>query len=355
MEYEMVCRSCGKKYPSSYNKQVCESCGSILEVVYLAAPKSSDFKGDGFWSYANLLPDSKYRNFEVGSTRLIQSHESSSLYLKLETDNPTNSFKDRGSVIEVSKALEYGYDEIVCASTGNMAFSITYYANILGIKARIYISNNASVDKINDIKAIGDAKIIKVNGDFNKAQGEAAAYAKKAGAFLAGDYCYRKEGQKTIAYELLKHSKFDAIFVPIGNATLISGIFKALKEMKNSGFIDYMPKIIGVQASGCDPVVKALSKNTSIKYIVPRTKADAIAVGFPTFGDQGVEAIKSTKGFAYSIKDSELEKAQHSFIKEYGLVAELGGIAAYAAALASISEGKMKGKRIAAIVSGSNV
>lgn len=346
MEYTLECTKCGEKYGSSYPHQTCAKCNGLLEVFYRGNAKA---KGTSFWDYENMLPKGRYAHYELGGTRLIRSNDNDGLFLKLEIENPTRSFKDRGSVIEVGKAKEYGHDEVVCASTGNMAYSIAYYAKLLGLRVKVFISSDANKDKIEDIRKTHDADITQIDGDFTKAQAVAERYAKKRDAFLAGDYCYRKEGQKTVTFEVMSKSP-DAthIIVPVGNATLISGMFKALREMQ----IKEMPKIIGVQSERCMPLVRSFNTHNAIKYERPKTRADAIAVGFPTFGEQALEGIRATGGRAVSVSDSELEKEKKAFYKEYGLIAELAGVAGIVAAR-KLKLGK--NDKAIAIISGGNI
>ena len=352
MKYELNCLQCGERYSSKYDKQVCAKCGGILDVNYSRdIPK---IRGSArFWEYEKTLPDCRYKHYDVGSTRLIPSSDRSNVFLKLEIENPTKSFKDRGSIVEVSKALEYGKKEIAVASTGNMAYSIAYYSKIAGLRVKAFISRGANRDKMRDIRSEGDASMDFVNGDFTKAQKLAIRYAKKTGAFLAGDYCYRKEGQKTIAYEIIDQlPAVTHMVVPVGNATMISGIFRGLKEMKASGRIRRMPKLIAVQAKGSDPLVRAFKSQKQVKYVEPRTKADAIAVGFPTFGDQALEALKETGGEAIAVSDADMEREQKRFFDSYGLVAEMAG----ASGIAAIAKMKFRRTdRIVTVISGGNV
>ncbi len=347
MRYLLTCTRCSSKYPKSYNSQLCR-CGGILEVRYKKVKLPE--KGEEFWDFEGALPDGKYLKYELGGTKLIEAM-GKGLYLKLETGNPTRSFKDRGSAIEVAKAAEYGYREVVCASTGNMAYSIAYYARLYNLHAKVFISKGANRDKLANILSTHRAELMIVNGDFTKAQALAELYAEKHAAFLTGDYCYRKEGQKTVCHEILaKLPEVKNIIVPVGNATLISGVFKALAEAKTAGRIKSLPSIIGVQSTRCMPLVRAFRRGKGIKYEKPATKADAIAVGYPTFGEQAIDARSKTKGTMVSVSDSEMAAEQLRFLEDYGLVAELAGVAS----LAAFKKSKPKGITVA-IISGGNV
>ena len=353
MEYTLKCLNCGNEYKSSYKSQVCDKCGGILEVVYKGKIGKEVARAKSFWDMEGALPDGKYRHFDVGMTKLLPSNDDNDVLFKLEFENPTHSFKDRGSVVEVAKAREYGYEKIACASTGNMAYSISYYAKLYGIEAAVFISKSANRDKLVDIKSTHDAELHLINGDFTRAQRDAEAYAKREGAFLAGDYCYRKEGQSTIAYELLAQAKDLAnIVIPIGNATLFSAMFKAYSRMRESGMIGRMPKLIGVEAAGCAPVYKALKQGGGVVYERPKTFADAIAVGMPTYGMQAVEAVAKTGGDIVLATDDEMRREQERFYDEYGVVIELASAASIAAY--KKIKGRLRGKT-ALLITGANV
>jgi threonine synthase len=302
----------------------------MLDVSYLGRATLPSLPGS-FWDYEQLLPRGRYRHFEVGSTRLIPARERG-LFLKMELENPTKSFKDRGSVVEVAKAREYRYREVVCASTGNMAYSIAYYAKLYGMRATVFIGGKANKDKLRDIRETRDATTIRVNGDFTKAQGLAEAYARKHNAFLAGDYCYRQEGQSTMAYEILEQAP-DAkyVIVPVGNATLISVVLKAFSSIKDADQKAHVPRVIGVESSSCNPLEEAFRLDKQAGYQTPRTKADAIAVGLPTFADTALKYLHSMDGSMVAVTDKEMEREQKLFYEEYGIIAELAGVASMAA------------------------
>ena len=354
MDYYLQCTVCKERYDRRYKSQICGKCNEILEVVYKGRFKKFNIKAKAFWDFETVLPLGHYKHYIIGGTRLVKSESIGNVFFKLEPENPTKSFKDRGSAIEIAKALEYGYGEIVCASTGNMAYSLAYYSKIAGIKARIFMGKHANQHKVKKIKSVGSATVHIIDGDFTEAESLAKRYAKDHSAFLTGDYCYREEGQKTIAYEILGQlPDVTHIVIPVGNATLMSGMFKGLKEMKQAGILSRLPKLVAVQAKGSDSVVEAFhSKSHTIKYMHPMTKADAIAVGLPKFGMQTLDAIKETGGMAVSVTDREMEEQQRAFYEECGIIAELGGVAS----LAALRKLKLtKNDKLAAIISGANV
>ncbi len=348
MRYLMKCPQCGRQYSMFYPRQLCDVCAGILEVTQSASVEMKGLRKD-FWSYEPLLPEGEYKHYKLGNTTLLRAREQG-LFLKLETENPTKSFKDRGSVVEIAKALEYGYDEVAVASTGNMAYSLAYYAKLGGIRATVFVSRNANWLKIRDIRDTRDAKIVKVDGDFTEAQRRAIRYSKRKEAFLAGDYAYRKEGQKTVVYEILAElGDVRNIFVPVGNATLFSASYKALVELRSLGLLKEFPRLIAVQSSKTDPVVVAFKERQKVRYQKPLTDAGAIAVGYPTYGDQAVEGIRATSGSAVAVTDEEMEVERSRFYYEYGLQIEMAG----AASLAAYRRTKPAGKSVA-VISGGN-
>jgi len=348
LQYVLYCQSCGSKYSMDFPRQLCGKCSSILETVYPHLAKVKSIEKD-FWSYEVFLPSSEYKHYKLGNTTLLKAREEN-LFLKLELENPTKSFKDRGSVVEVAKALEYGYDEVVCASTGNMAYSVAYYAKLGGMTATIFVSRNANWLKIRNIRETKDANIIKVDGDFTEAQRRAINYTKSREAFLTGDYGYRKEGQKTLLYEIIAElPEVRNILVPVGNATLLSATYKAICELKKIGVLESLPRLIGVQASLTNPLVVAFNKKRKVRYQKSLTDAGAIGVGYPTYGDQAIEGIKATKGTAVEVTDQEMEVERKAFYREYGLQAEMAGVAS----LAAFRKLELKGKSVA-IISGGN-
>ncbi|MGC8628861.1 MAG: threonine synthase [Candidatus Micrarchaeia archaeon] len=348
MEYKLRCLSCGAVYERSLKSQICPKCKGLLEVEYTG--KEEMHKAKSFWDFEPLLPKGYYVHYDLGFTNLIESKESKDLLLKLEFLNPTGSFKDRGSVIEVAKAKEYGYKKVVCASTGNMAYSLSYYARLYGIKATVFISKSANKNKLFDIKSTHGAELHLIEGDFTEAQKEALAYSIAHNAFLTGDYCYRKEGQSTIAFELFSQDpEISNVIMPIGNGTLFSAVYKAYARLVRMGLLKKVPRLIGVQASLAAPIVHARGK--SITYEKPRTKADAIAVGLPTYGQQVLSAVKATQGFLVTVSDKEMIAWQSRFFKEYGRAAELAGVASLAAY--QKVKNKLKGKSVA-LITGAN-
>ncbi len=365
MDYKLRCNRCSR-YSKDYTLFRCRSCSSVLEVVFdystLRLPKNFKRERPRNRKYLPFLPiESMAASLNEGGTplvrRVIRGYEDVNTFFKLEEKNPTRSFKDRGSAVEITKALEFGYDKVVCASTGNMGMSIAHYASEVGIKSTIFISGNANVEKIAKIRGYG-GRVAKVGGDFNKAMRGAELFSVSESAFLCGDYHFRKEGQKTVIYEIIEQMRYnvpDVIFVPVGNATLLSAMGKGLNEYRAIGFIDRLPKIVAVQSGGCDPLVKAFNRKEKIAYVKPNTVADAIAVGYPTFGPEGIETLKETRGRAIKVPDSDIIKAVRKLGRN-GMRAETGGATGFAgfAEMYKYERRALAGKNVVVVVTGNN-
>lgn len=334
MNYRIVCTKCGHEEDQRAFR--CGLCNSILEVKfdYDSFRLKADFKSERIRTkkYLDFFPIDRLKvGGDEGNAPLVSKRYAGDIRLKIETKNPTHSFKDRGSVVEINKAIELGVDRVCCASTGNMGISVSRYAKLAGICATIFLSVDADPHKERMIKRYG-ANIVKVKGDFNKSMRMAERFAIKNDAFVCGDYHYRKEGQKSVAFEIIEQSGYrvpDFIFLPVGNATLLSAIYKGLSEFRRFGLIDRLPRLVAVQSNKCAPLVRAYASGKRITYVKPRTIADAIAVGYPTFGFEGIKALRGTSGMGIEVSEDEICNAVN-ILAELKIKSETGGATGFA-------------------------
>ncbi|MDE1825619.1 MAG: pyridoxal-phosphate dependent enzyme [Candidatus Micrarchaeota archaeon] len=262
MDYTLKCTRCTKEYGPQSTAFRCKLCKSVLEVSYdySTLELNAGFRNEvpSSQKYVQFLPlSTPLRTLEEGSTELkaVDTEEllgdgSVKLHLKIETENPTRTFKDRGTAVEITKAMELGFSDVCCASTGNMGLSIAKYSRHFGLSSTIFISKDANTEKLRKIEEQG-AKLEKVDGDFNDSLVLAEEFARYNQNFLCGDYHYRKEGQKSLIFEMLDQLGYqvpDYLFVQVGNATLLSAIYKGLKEYKKAGLIKKVPRLIAVQS-----------------------------------------------------------------------------------------------------------
>lgn len=312
--------------------------------------------------YLPLLPIKDHTQFvslKEMATPLVKSKSLTKkfgidLYFKLESKNPTGSFKDRGSAVDLTVAKEMGAKGIVLASTGNMAASCSCYAAQAQLPCFVFVPEGVPMAKLAQVIAFG-GHIVQVKGSYNDAAKLAEAVAVEKGFYLAGDYAFRVEGAKTAAFELIDQFAFDVpdvVVVPIGCGTNIAGYAKGFKEYQALGLIDKQPQLFGVQAEGAAPVIHSFKRNDS--HVVPvdgaHTIASAIAIGNPLDGVKALDAIYSTNGQAVAVSDREILEAQYLLSKEEGLFVESAAAATLAAIIKECK--KLKGKRVVCVLTG---
>ncbi|MFZ9035160.1 MAG: threonine synthase [Francisellaceae bacterium] len=279
------------------------------------------------------------------------------LYFKVEGKNPTGSFKDRGSAVDISVAKELGAKGIVLASTGNMAASCSCYAAAARMPCFIVVPEGVSMSKLAQVLSFG-GKIIQVKGTYNDAADLAYKIAKSRRFFLAGDYAFRVEGQKTAAFEMIDQLLFqvpDEIIIPVGCGTNITAYAKGFNEYRHLGLIDKMPALVGVQATGACSLVNAFAKGQKKLEALKQvdTIATAIAVAYPIDGEKALQAIYDTGGQAAAVSDAEILKAQYMLSTQEGLFVESASAATVAHLFKQKENNQLKqGRRIVCVLSG---
>lgn len=347
--YTFKCYLCNEINDEKETSTYCTKCGGPLHIEYNEVREEIQFP------LKKILPDPLSNHYTAVKhlTRLSEKYDVD-LYAKLELENPTGCFKDRGSYIEVQKALELGADAICLASTGNMAASVAAYACYFKLPCFVFVP-----EKTPDVKlaqsTIYDATIIRVKGDFRTCEILCREFAKSGNYYLAGDYVFRLEGQKTFSYELLEQggADYDYIFVPIGAGTNYAAIYKGFVEMKAAGLIDKIPGLIAVQPEHSSPVVEGIFKKEKIVKEQVHTMADAVAVGDPYDFYKVLDAIQETKGFAFTATENELLESVKEMTIEEGIFTE----PASAIPLATLKNNldKFKGKKCLLVLTGTGL
>ncbi|MDY6789625.1 MAG: threonine synthase [Candidatus Nanohaloarchaea archaeon] len=334
----LKCTECGEEYSPDQIVYRC-GCGGSLDVEYDYSQigekldwqklKSRNFDHHRYKEFYPVLKNDSYVSVGEGGTPLIKASSLGDklgleeLYFKIEGMNPTGSFKDRGTCVEIGKALDFGKDQVVVASTGNMGASIAAYCARAGIEANIFIPRNVPEIKLKQMKSHG-ANIKRVDGDYSEAADKAFQAYEEKGWYLMGDYAYRGEGEKSVGFEIIDQIHADKIVLPVGNGTLLSGAWKGIKEVRRIGLADERPEMIGIQASGCSTVSKAFKEGLEKVPTVdkPDTVAGAIACGEPLDGRSALEAIRESGGFADDFPDSKLMEAKKMLAEKEGIYAE---------------------------------
>ena len=242
------------------------------------------------------------------------------LYGKFEGLNPTGSFKDRGMVLAVSKALEDRAKAIVCASTGNTSASAAAYGALAGIPCFTLLpAGKVAMGKLAQARIHG-AKAVVVKGNFDEALEMARAASREKGrlAIVNSVNPYRLHGQRSAAWEICDElgSPPDWLCLPVGNAGNISAYCAGFEFYREIGQISRLPRLIGVQAEGAAPLVKGSSVDN------PETVATAIRIGRPASASSARRAVEITNGQFLSVSDEEIMEAQGILASKNGLFAE---------------------------------
>ena len=274
-----------------------------------------------------------------GDTPLIKSRNIAktigcdNLYFKLEGSNPTGSFKDRGMVVAVVKAMENGVKNIVCASTGNTSASAAAYGAYLGLQTSIIVpKGKIATGKLAQAVAYG-ARIIMIDGNFDKALKIAIQLSGNNPIELVNSVNpYRIEGQKTAAFEIIDDmgTSPDTLFIPVGNAGNITAYWKGFLEYHNKNKSDKLPEIHGYQAERSAPIVN----NKIIEN--PETIASAIRIGNPASWKEAINARDESNGLIDSVTDDEIYSAYKMLASTEGIFCEPASAASLAGLLKEI-------------------
>jgi threonine synthase len=268
------------------------------------------------------------------------------LFVKNEGANPTGVFKDRGTLTEVTKALEIGAKAVCIASSGNMAASVSAYCALAKIPCYVLVPESTPIGKLVQINSYGGI-VMQIRGDYSTCVAIAEIISKKNNYYLAGDYVYRREGQKSCAYEIVEQLNWkapDYVMCPVGCGTNFAAVYKGFKEFHQLGFIDRMPRMIGIQPVGCNPVVEAYNKKMKGEYIKiesTNTVCSAVAVANPLDGAMVLDGIYDTDGAAFEITDVETLEAQRLLANSEGIFTEPSGALSISGLQRAISQLKI--------------
>ena len=344
------CKECGLTYQKDEIINRCKICNGSLDIILDYRKIKEVIKKTNFlkqriwhWKYWMFYPVERENKITLGEggTPLMNSEyfgrAFDNLYLKLENLNPTGSFKDRGSAVEITRAFELNVNEVCCASTGNMGASVSAYCAKAGIKCTIFLPKNVSKQKISQIKIFG-SKIVKVSGNFTRAFRACEEFSQKKKVYMVGDFPFRGEGEKSVGFEIADQLNFKSpnwIVCPMGNGTLIYSIYDAFRDFWKVGLIKKIPRFLGVQAEGCNPIVRAFERGLKFVKSLKKSKtlASAIDVPNPIDGAKALEVLRKSKGFAISVSDEEMKEAKKELALREGIFAELAGAASVAGAL----------------------
>ncbi|UCH00115.1 MAG: threonine synthase [Deltaproteobacteria bacterium] len=340
------CRECGRGYPKE-SLYVCEYCFGPLEVDYdyegikeKLNKEVIEYRAKNLWRYRELLPldGEPTVGLESGFTPLIRAVNLEKalgvkeLYIKDDSVNhPTLSFKDRVVAVALSKAKEFGFDTVACASTGNLANSVAAQAAIANLKRYIFIPADLELGKIVGT-LIFNPILVAVEGNYDQVNRLCSEIAKRhKWAFVNINIRpYYAEGSKTFGYEIAEQLGWKAprnIIVPCAGGSLITKIWKGLKELQNLELIDRIDtKIYAAQATGCAPIVTGIKENSDIiRPVKPNTIARSLAIGNPADGIYAFRTVKESGGWAEDVSDDEIVEAMKLLAATQGIFTETAG------------------------------
>ncbi len=356
------CRECGQDYPKE-PLHVCETCFGPLEVVYdydqikktltreaiLSRPRN-------LWRYRELLPiDGEPKaGFYSGFTPLIRADRLAEalgvkeLYLKDDSVNhPSFSYKDRVVSVAISKAIEFGFDTVSCASTGNLANAVAAHAARAGLICYVFIPDGLEQGKIIG-SAIYGPRTISIKGNYDDVNRLCSEIGDKYGwAFVNVNLRpYYAEGAKTHAFEIAEQLGWKLprhIVVASAGGTILPKIAKGFKELMQMGLIQEDEcKIYAAQATGCAPIIQALKKGTDlITPVKPHTIASSIAIGNPADGYYVLQAVRESGGWGESVTDEEILDGIKLLARTEGIFTEPAGGTEVAVTKKLIQQGRI--------------
>ena len=358
----LKCRECGRDYPIE-PLNVCDFCFGPLEVVYdydaISRSISREKISQGpptMWRYEELLPadDKQAVGLSTGFTPLIRSNNLGRLlgldhlYLKNDAMNPTNSFKDRVVGVAASKAIEFEFETLACASTGNLAGSVAAHAARAGMKSYIFIPEDLELGKIIGAGIFG-SRVMAIKGsydDVNRLCSELSDSYRWAFVNINMRPFYA-EGSKTLGYEVAEQLGWQApahCVVPSASGSLYTKIWKGFHEFSQLGLIPQVStRMHMTQAAGCSPIVDAwVSGESHVKPVKPNTIAKSLAIGNPADGHYGLLTLDESNGVATSVPEDEIVSGIELLAEQEGIFTETAGGVVIAGLRRLVNQGVIK-------------
>jgi threonine synthase len=371
----LQCISCGTDYPET-TRAKCAKCSGILSGKFDLSGKNFDLasRSESIWQFRDMMPAvvvERVVSMGEGWTPLVSAKRygrtigNYGLLCKIEGANPSGSFKDRVASLGISLAASWGKEGVFTASSGNAAAAVSAYAARAGLGCLVLIREDSTPSKLGQIAMYGP-KLMRVRGIFQSQETLAKTLETTQRAlptwlnhFVWAPYNpLLIDALKTIAYEIAADSALsglpDYVVVPTAGGDLLYGIFKGFLELRNTGAINQLPKMIVAQGLHADPTVEAVEAGLDT---VPETKtADTIAGALRVnFGaDHSVAAIKQSRGFGVAVSDDEILEAQRQIASLEGIFTEISSATALAAVAKATKNGRIqKDEKVVAILTGS--
>jgi threonine synthase len=366
------CRSCASEYPLE-DVGSCPACFGPLDPVYdwdaLARAVTRETIAAGptsIWRYAALLPVEAPQEARlapgftplVPAARLADELGLRELWLKLDTANPTHSFKDRVVAVAAQKARELGLETLACSSTGNLANAVAARASAEGMESAVFCPADLEPEKLVATAVFG-ATIYAVQGSYDDCSRLTVELSfELPWAFVnVGLRSYYAEGSKTVAFEVAEQLGWDApdaVVAPIASGSLYSKIAEGFDQLSRVGLVDAsIPRMFGAQAQGCSPVAAAFASDEKVVPIRPRTVARSLAIGNPADGDKAVATARSTEGAVYAVGEEEIGPNMATLAAHTGVFGETAAGVSLGALREAVERGELgREDRVVLVVTG---
>ena len=342
----LQCRECGREYPVE-PLNVCDFCFGPLEVVYdydgIARVISRERIANGplsMWRYQDLLPVDGENAVDInaGFTPLIKSKNLGkllgldNLYIKNDSVNPSYSFKDRVVSVAATKALEFGFETLACASTGNLACAVAAHAARAGMRAVVFIPSDLEHGKVIGA-AIYAPVVVAVKGSYDEVNRLCSEVADNyPWAFVNINMRpYYAEGSKTLGYEVAEQLGWrlpQHTVVPSASGALFTKIWKGFNELVSLGLVDepVHTRMHLTQAEGCSPIVDGFkSEDDVINPVKPNTVAKSLAIGNPADGIYALRTLRESGGSAYAVPEEDVVEGMKLLAETEGIFTETAG------------------------------
>ncbi len=372
---KLKCSVCGHEFSPDEVQYTCPMDGQIgtLDVLYDYDALKSSIDRDAprtepsMWRYRDLLPigeKSPVPPLRVGYTplystpRLAGDLGIAQAWLKDDGLNPTGSLKDRASALVVARAAEMGVTIVSTASTGNAAAALAGIGASMEMQTIIFVPATAPEAKIAQLLVYG-ATVVLVEASYDVAFDLCYELCLSEGWYCrnTGINPYTVEGKKTVAYEIAEQLGWnipDVVMVSVGDGNIIAGIYKGFYDLHELGWIERIPRLIGVQAEGSSPLVDAWQRGIDVREMQPveaHTIADSISAGLPRDRSRALRAVRNTKGALIAVTDEEILASIPRLARLTGVFAEPAAAAVYAGAQRAVKLGLINSDERAALIS----
>ena len=356
----LSCRVCATEHPLEATG-TCSKCFGPLDPTYdwnalraRVSRASIEAGPPSIWRYADLLPVAAPDEPRlapgltplVPAPRLAEELGIGELWLKLDTANPTHSFKDRVVAVAARKAQELGFDTLSCSSTGNLAGAVAARAAAEGLEAAVFVPADLEPEKL-AAAAVYGPRIYAVDGTYDHCSRLSVelSFELPWGFVNVNLRSYYAEGSKTLAYEIAEQLGWetpDAVAIPIASGALYHKVGQGFSELQALGLVEGgTPALVGGQAAGCEPVATAFREGGRVVPVRPDSIARSLAIGNPADGDFAVATARATGGAVYTVPEEEIGPNMADLAAATGVFGETATGVALGALRAAVADGRL--------------